>query len=135
MSTGRTTQTQTQTKVRWLKLAKLVQRYPQINAYIAYIYALLSHIIVNLSHIRVNLSRIYAIIARIYAIIYALIWGYLWTNLASLSRYPQTVSHDRFGLARRSCVKVGKSCVVRIHGYNHRPDAQNFSRRSTVLKL
>ena len=44
-------------------------------------------------------------------------------------RYPHTVSDDRFDLVRRSCVKVGKSCVVRIHGDDHRPDAQNFSRR------
>ena len=36
---------------------------------------------------------------------------------------------------RRSCVKMGKSCVVRVHGYDHRPDAQNFSRRWTVVRV
>ena len=81
---------------------KLVQRYPQIIAYIRDIRDKLTRIrdnsayitriyVIISAYVRVNLSRIYAIIARIYAIIariyaiiiayiYAIIWGYLWTN-------------------------------------------------------
>ena len=47
----------------------------------------------------------------------------------SKGRYPQTVSHVRFGLVRRSCVKVGNHALCVFM------DRTNFSRRWTVVRV
>ena len=79
--------------IRRLKLAKLVQRYPQINAYIrgniAYIRANYRvYIRDKLTRIRDNSAYIYthAIIARIYAIIIAY---NITVNLGSLDQFGE----------------------------------------------